>query len=348
MLLGTSAGADGFLRISGGWCNKPLVTRRLLLAAALLAGCDLTVHAGGMGGGSGGGSATGGGVATGGGSANGGGSATGGGGSNPAMESGDVCMAAISLTLTDTGNGVMRSTVTGTTAGLNDDDGNFLSSCGGNGAPDIFYRFRANKNDSVTVTVTPSDASLRPIVKVREATHGCNDLDDRCDAATAAGGVAQVSHLVISTSGDQFVVVDGADLTQGAFTLDVQVTPPPDGGSGSCALPFDIGTNYSSPSGATTAGADDAVLNSCGAPSGLPEVVYRTTLPISSTLHLTGSDLSGQGIAMEVRSGDCTGQTAACVWQSNGVLDQMVSLDAGTWVFVLERKPAGNFSFAVQ
>ncbi len=107
----------------------------------------------------------------------------------------------------------------GTTVGLADDDGSFQSSCGGDGAPDVVYGFSASKGAVVDVKVTPQDSSFQPIVKLRGATHGCESLDDRCQAASAPGQKAEVTGFQVVTSGTQYVVVDGVGQSAGAFEV---------------------------------------------------------------------------------------------------------------------------------
>lgn len=121
------------------------------------------------------------------------------------------------------------------------------------------------------------------------------------------------------------------------------------GESGSCASPLDITLPYRRPTASPTVPHGDATALSCATASGLGEAALRVTLTAAKTVHVTGNDLSGQGLGVEIRSGsDCTGASKQCIWKSTGVLDEMVDLPAGTFVFVVERNPTGELTFGVE
>jgi hypothetical protein len=57
---------------------------------------------------------------------------------------------------------------------------------------------------------------------------------------------------------------------------------------------------------------------------------------------------SGQGIGVQVRETSCTGTSVECTWQANGSYSKTLPLPAGTWFFVVERSPEGDFSFEIE
>jgi hypothetical protein len=144
-----------------------------------------------------------------------GGGQAGGSGGGGGSTTGDTCASPSTLT--------SSADLKATTVGFADDEGSMRSSCGGSGAPDVVFAFSAVKGAVVGVKVTPEVGSFQPIVKLRGATHGCEDLDDRCNAATAPGQKAEVTGFTVSTGGTQYVIVDGVGNTSGAFQIALTV-----------------------------------------------------------------------------------------------------------------------------
>lgn len=109
----------------------------------------------------------------------------------------------------------------GTTAGFSDDEAQERSPCGGAAAPDVVFEIPSAIGSLVTVTVKPESSAFQPIVKVRGADQGCVAMDDACDSATGKGQTAEVVDWAPALGGVQFIIVDGAAMTSGAFTLTV-------------------------------------------------------------------------------------------------------------------------------
>lgn len=116
---------------------------------------------------------------------------------------------------------------------------------------------------------------------------------------------------------------------------------------GSCAAPRAVTLPFSEPSGSTS-GALDGTSVACGAPASLPEAVYRVVLANDTAVKITANDESGQGIGIQVREDSCTGTSVECTWQANGSYGKTLPLPAGTWLFIVERNPAGAFSFELE
>lgn len=109
----------------------------------------------------------------------------------------------------------------GTTVGFGDDEAQERSPCGGAAAPDVVFELPSASGALVTVTVTPESAGFQPIVKVRGADRGCVERDDACDSATGKGQPAELVDWAPALGGVQFIIVDGAAMTSGTFTLNV-------------------------------------------------------------------------------------------------------------------------------
>lgn len=112
-------------------------------------------------------------------------------------------------------------------------------------------------------------------------------------------------------------------------------------GDGSCIAPIDITLPFSVTAG-DTADAPDVTVPPCS-PEPLPEAVYRLTLGGETTITITANDNSGQGVGVQVKMTDCMGTSVSCDWASNGIVDREITLPAGTWVLILERRPAGSY-----
>ena len=119
-------------------------------------------------------------------------------------------------------------------------------------------------------------------------------------------------------------------------------------GAGSCLTPRAITLPFAVDTVATTIGQLDTTSVACGAPAAVPELVYRLVLSQPASVTVNASDRSGQGIGVQVRQDSCTGASVGCDWSSNGVLARTYpSLPAGTWLFIVERNPAGLITFTV-
>lgn len=103
---------------------------------------------------------------------------------------------------------------------------------------------------------------------------------------------------------------------------------------------------FSGPMADSSLAFDDTTL-ACNTDP-LPELVFRVVLPELRTVTVTGNDSSGQSVGFQISRDSCDGTRAACEWASNGILDSTVMLEAGTWLFIFERRPAGVFELAVE
>jgi hypothetical protein len=117
-------------------------------------------------------------------------------------------------------------------------------------------------------------------------------------------------------------------------------------GDGRCATPFDVDLPFARPMADSSLAFDDTTLACNGDP--LPELVFRVTLTEPRDVAVTGNDSSGQGVGFQISRDTCEGTRVACEWASNGILDSTVMLEAGTWLFIFERRPFGIFELAVQ
>ncbi|MDB4960196.1 MAG: hypothetical protein JWP01_195 [Myxococcales bacterium] len=118
-------------------------------------------------------------------------------------------------------------------------------------------------------------------------------------------------------------------------------------GDGTCLAPQPISLGFTATAGASTAQQLDIAMPECVPGLSLSESVYALRLSDPTSVHITASDRSGQGVAVQVRSDTCSGASVACDWADNGAIDRNLSLPAGTWVYIVERRPAGPFTFAV-
>jgi len=132
-----------------------------------------------------------------------------------------------------------------------------------------------------------------------------------------------------------------ADATAADATGDVAV------GSGTCLGPAVVSLGFQTDASASTASQLDTTMVICAPVANVPEVVYQLVLSQATTVHITASDRSGQGIGFQVRSNDCMGTSVRCSWSNAGNIDETLALPLGTWVFIVERNPAGAFAFGI-
>jgi hypothetical protein len=171
------------------------------------------------------------------------------------------------------------------------------------------------------------------------ATTACGDDGD----PTGAGaGPSTGSPSSSSASTGASVSTTGASTTGASTTAGGTTT----GSGGSCPTPVDITLPYQEQVG-DTASAQDITDLSCNADS-LPEAAYRLVLASEQTVTWRANDSSGQGVGVEVFMDDCNGTSLWCDWAANGIVDRTLVLPAGTWFFVLERKPAGPYDFSIE
>jgi hypothetical protein len=164
----------------------------------------------------------------------------------------------------------------------------------------------------------------------------CGDDGDPTGAG-AGGATGAAGPTSSSASSNASVTTSAATTTAGGTTT---------GSGGTCPSPVDITLPHQEQDG-DTAAAQDITDLSCNADS-LPEVAYRLVLASEQTVTWRANDSSGQGVGVEVFMDDCNGTSLWCDWAANGIVDRTLVLPAGTWFFVLERKPAGPYDFSIE
>lgn len=133
-----------------------------------------------------------------------------------------------------------------------------------------------------------------------------------------------------------------ADAATDTAHADAPVSPSE---AGNCLAPRSMTMPFAVDTVESTAGQLDTTSVACGAPASVPERVYRLVLTQPTSVTVNAGDRSGQGIGVQVRQDSCTGTSVGCDWSSNGVLARTYALPAGTWLFIVERNPAGLFTF---
>lgn len=147
---------------------------------------------------------------------------------DPSLATGRDCSAPIEVTLT-----AGSASLTGDTRGGSDA---VVASCGGQGASELIYRLVNPQPATLQFEVRPTDAALRPVVSLRPDCDAPAETSPGCVAAAVPGGGAALA-VPNAPAGVYALVVDGADGTEGAFTLTVtrQV-----GGGESCTSPLPL------------------------------------------------------------------------------------------------------------
>ncbi|MGC4116074.1 MAG: hypothetical protein QM765_16115 [Myxococcales bacterium] len=129
----------------------------------------------------------------------------------------------------------------GTSAGGNDDYKGACADTSSNkhDGSDVVYKFTipGSDNRSVTAVVTPTTSTFKPAVYIREVCDATGSAT--CGNATAAGSPATATAMSLAAGGTYYVVVDGANGSEGTFDLSVTLGAPivlPD----TCASPQTI------------------------------------------------------------------------------------------------------------
>lgn len=120
-------------------------------------------------------------------------------------------------------------------------------------------------------------------------------------------------------------------------------------GSSTCLSPHAVTLPFATDDAASTATLLDVAVMTCNTQTekAFPEAVYRLVLDAPTKVAITASDRSGSGVGVQVRDGSCTGTSVSCDWDNGGNVKRTLDLPAGTWLFLVERSPAGRFSFAL-
>ncbi len=142
--------------------------------------------------------------------------------------------------------------VTDTTLGQ---DSEFVSTCGGGGAPDVSYTLTAPGDGLYIIRASSLDGVVNPIVAVFDGTCGGPELDCNDDIG-AFGTDAEVSVQLVAGQ-EVTVVVDGFSILGGAVELSTGFFP------GTCP-DDDIGNAVPAVYTGSTLGADNTVFGSCG------------------------------------------------------------------------------------
>jgi hypothetical protein len=171
---------------------------------------------------------------------------------------------------------------------------------------------------------------------------GCGD-----DGGSGAGGGTTSSQTAAGSTGSSTSSQTAAGSTVATTTSTTSATTTSSGGAGdgSCGSPFDISLPFEQTGVDSTGGSDD-VTSTCE-PIPVPETVFRIGFATEHTVTVTAAADSGDGISLEIRAEDCSGTLVGCVWQADGGIEQVLTLPAGSWVFIVQRSPAGSFDFSV-
>ncbi|NOZ86102.1 MAG: hypothetical protein GXP49_07530 [Deltaproteobacteria bacterium] len=157
----------------------------------------------------------------------------------------------------------------GYTGGCRPDGYNELGNMNG---PDLVYEVEVHGGQTLKVTATPTtnwDMGLYIITDCGDSTGDTCQLWSDKDGAESIEGVVQTDSRLL-------IVVDGYRGASGPFTMDVQITDPPEGETCSSPIRMDIGKVYT---GNTTNFRDDAgqTCSKDGAPG--PDIFYEWTVP---------------------------------------------------------------------
>ena len=175
--------------------------------------------------------------------------------------------------------------VPGTTINGSDD---FTATCGGMGNADVVYSFTVPQGmpSRVKATVTPQMGSpLDPLLSIRSACAvAASEVPGGCANATQGPGTTEVLDLPNLAPGTYYLIVDGADVAQGGFTVKVDLLPPVLPPGDVCSMPIALTPNQTLMG--NTAGATDDYTPSCQMASG-PDLVYAFTLASPAAVLLT-------------------------------------------------------------
>ncbi len=136
-----------------------------------------------------------------------------------------------------------------------DQDSEFVSTCGGGGAPDYSYTLTAPGDGLYIIHASSPDGAVDPIVAVFDGTCGGPELD--CNNNIAPFGTDAEVSVQLTAGQVVTVVADGFALGGGTIVLDTTFF------AGTCPND-DIGNTVPAVYTGSTTGADNTVFASCG------------------------------------------------------------------------------------
>ncbi len=199
--------------------------------------------------------------------------------------------------------------------------------CGTNGlGNDVVYAFTQVASGTLTVTVTPSSSTMRPVVYIRSASGcGTSQADVSCGQATSGGSVTTFTASL--AAGNYFLVVDSFG-GGGAFTLNASQGGMMVSAADQCAgatVPLISSVGMVTTTGSTSSLLADytsGIVNTCNGNGSGPDGVYLIQHPTTGTFTAT---ITGTGASptyrpiMYLRS-TCTSSTSdvACAPNDSG------------------------------
>ncbi len=222
-------------------------------------------------------------------------------------------------------------TVTGTTVGAGNDFG--MASCSTGAGPDRSFSYTAPMTGTYTIDTTGVGITYDTLLYVRNGTT-CLGPELACNDNGA--GIGTRSRVTLSlVAGQQInIIVDGAGaFTQGSFTLNIRLGPPP-------CVDVDLGTTVPSTTTGTTIGAgNDQGGATCGGGGGsAPDRVFEWTAPTTGTFRFdTVGSAATFDTLLYIRSGNCVGAQLGCDDDSAGGTKSRIDLamTAGQTVVVV-------------
>ena len=206
---------------------------------------------------------------------------------------------------------------TGTTCGATDDSA--TASCGGAGAPDVWYRLTLRYQRLVNIDTLGS--SFDAVLRIAAADAGCPGTELACDDDSAGGTPGQATLSRLLEVGSYWVTVDGktADAT-GGYVLNVNVVDPtatPTNDSCPGAVPLTLTGGGSRNVLGSTERASNFTASGCSAAG--PDVWYSLTLTEPAVVYLDTLDGRSWDSVLEIRSGSCaTSRLVACAQDACG------------------------------
>ncbi len=214
----------------------------------------------------------------------------------------------------------------GTTAGANDST---RSACGGEGSPDVVYRFNLLEPKAVNIV---AEGPLDTILSLRSV---CDDESTEVLCSDVPGQREEIDAVL--PPGDWYVWVDGHDGREGEFeiTLQTQAAPPsPPNDSCETALELDVDQGGGVEIG-NIATATDEVTSSCGEEGG--DAFYSLT--IEEPTYLFAELNASFEMSLSIR-GSCEEDESellcAEIMQDGTATMEMSYLEAGAYTLVVD------------
>ncbi len=232
-------------------------------------------------------------------------------------------------------DGLGSRSYTGTTCGAADDS--VTASCGGAGAPDVWYMMNLRYRRLVTIDTLGS--SFDAVLRIAAADAVCPGTELACDDDSAGGTPGQATLSQVLEVGSYWVTIDGktADAT-GAYVLNVSIVDP-SAVPGNDLCPGAIPLTLTDGGSRSVIGSTDRAgsFSGSGCAAAGPDVWYSLTLTEPTVVYLDTLDGRTWDSVLEIRSGTCaTSRLVACAQDACGrSRSQWVGrLEAGTY-FVL-------------